>query len=66
LLRFFERSRDGWKRKCLEAKAVIKRLSGRVRKLEASRDVWKERARERQRELRRIQDELSASKTSCG
>jgi hypothetical protein len=31
LLRFFEKSRDQWKAKCLSAKATVKRLQNRVR-----------------------------------
>jgi chromosome segregation ATPase len=38
LLRFFEKSRDQWKAKCLEAKATVKRLQNRVRFLEKSKD----------------------------
>ena len=38
LLRFFEKSRDQWKDKCLEAKAAVKRLQNRVRFLEKSKD----------------------------
>jgi hypothetical protein len=62
LVAFFERSRDGWKRKRQEAKVLNRRLSNRVRKLEASRDLWKERARQQQQELRRLQVELEAEK----
>ena len=62
LQRFFERSRNGWKQRCLNAKASIKRLSNRVRKLEASRDRWKERAQQQQEELRRIRDEVETQK----
>ena len=61
---FFERSRNDWKEKCLKAKALVKRLSSRIRKLEASRDLWKERARRQEEELRRIRGELAASKTA--
>jgi hypothetical protein len=64
LLRFFERSRDGWKRKRQEAKVVTRRLSNRVRKLEASRDLWKERAKHGQQELRRLREELAATKNA--
>jgi len=62
LVAFFERSRDGWKRKRQEARVLNRRLSNRVRKLEASRDLWKERARQRQQELQRLQAELEAEK----
>jgi hypothetical protein len=62
LMQFFERSRDGWKRKRQEAKVVTRRLSNRVRKLEASRDLWKQRAKQQQQELRRFREELEESK----
>ena len=62
LMQFFERSRDGWKRKRQEAKVVTRRLSNRVRKLEASRDLWKERARRQGEELRQLRAELEAEK----
>ncbi len=52
LLRFFERSRDGWKRQCKEAKVTVKRLTNRVQSLEKSRDKWKEQAGRRREELR--------------
>jgi proteasome assembly chaperone (PAC2) family protein len=64
LLRFFHRSRDGWKRKLQQAKVVSKRLSKRVRKLEVSRDRWKERAKQGQQELRRLREELAAEKNA--
>jgi uncharacterized protein YdaU (DUF1376 family) len=62
LVAFFERSRDGWKRKRQEAKVLNRRLSNRVRKLEASRARWKERSRQQQQELRRLRAELEAEK----
>ena len=62
LLRFFERSRDGWKRKRQETGVLTKRLSNRVRKLEASRDLWKQRAKQRQQEIRQLREELADSK----
>lgn len=44
LAAFFERSRDGWKRKCLAAKLRVKRLQTKVAELEASRQRWREEA----------------------
>ena len=50
LIRFFERSRDNWKRKYMELKRKLKKLSNQVRAVEKSRDHWKEVAhQERQR-----------------
>ena len=62
LARFFESSRNGWKRKCLEAKARIKRLGNQKQKLKASRDRWKENVQTLKRELRQVQEELGELK----
>ena len=62
LVRFFESSRNGWKRKCLDAKVRIKRLGNQKQKLRASRDRWKLLAQTAQRELRETQSELAESK----
>ena len=62
LLPFFERSRDGWKRKCKEAKVTVKRLANRVQSLQKSRDQWKEQARRQREELRRLRQELEKQK----
>ena len=58
LAQFFERSRNGWKGKCLDAKVRIKRLGNQKQKLRASRDRWKLLAHAAQRELRETQSEL--------
>ena len=65
LLPFFQRSRDGWKRKCREAKATIKRLGNRVRSLEKSRDRWKEEAKRGREELRTLRRELEKQKQAA-
>lgn len=65
LLRFFKRSRDGWKRKCKQAKAKAKRLANRVRWLQKSRQHWKELAKERQREFQRIRRHLEVQKDAA-
>ena len=62
LMRFFERSRDTWKRKCQEAKALVKRLTNGMRALQRSRDRWKALAQQRQEELRRLRRELDGQK----
>ena len=46
LVRFFEKSRDQWKAKCREAKAMLKRLKGRNRFLHKSRDRWRQQAQQ--------------------
>lgn len=62
LLRFFEKSRNGWKRKCKETKVRLKRLTNRVQSLETSRAQWKERARQRGKEVRQLRQELEKQK----
>ena len=65
MLRFFERSRDGWKRKCQEAKVRVKRLANRVQSLQKSRDQWKEQAMRQREELRRMRQELERQKRAA-
>jgi septal ring factor EnvC (AmiA/AmiB activator) len=57
LVRFFERSRDQWKAKCLEAKATAKGLKHRIRYLERSKEQWKTKAKELEKELARIKEQ---------
>jgi len=54
LVRFFEKSRDQWKAKCLETKASAKGLKHRIRYLEQSKAEWKTKARELEQELARM------------
>jgi len=58
LTRFFRKSRDKWKRKCLDAKQNLKLVKNRVRAVERSRDRWSERACERQRRIDELEAEL--------
>jgi hypothetical protein len=60
LLAFFRRSRDGWKRKCVQAKAALKKADNRNRWLETSRDQWKARAKELEAELRHSSEKQKA------
>lgn len=62
LLRFFERSRNGWKRKCREAKDDVKRLSNNVAALKRSRGRWKVLAKQRADEIKRLRCELEEAK----
>ena len=66
LLQFFERSRDGWKRKCQEGKVRIKRLGSRLDKLQTSRDRWKRRAQSLRSELAQVEQELQRLKRDEG
>jgi len=54
LVRFFEKSRDQWKAKCLETKAAAKGLKHRIRYLEQSKLEWKTKAKELENELARM------------
>jgi len=60
LVRFFEKSRDQWKAKCLEAKARVKRLSNRIRFLEKSKDHCKDRIRELEADRARLEAQVRA------
>jgi hypothetical protein len=64
LARFFEKSRDGWKRKYQEAKTVAKRLVNQIAKLKESRDRWKALARQYRAEVRQLQRQLAETKNS--
>lgn len=63
---FFKRSRDKWKRKCIESKAKLKKANNRGRWLQSSRDHWKARAAELQTQLDAAdqQQKTSAPKAS--
>lgn len=62
LARFFEKSRDQWKAKCLEAKKTIKYLKNRVRFLEESRDRWKKQAQELEARVEQMEAKERESK----
>ncbi len=66
LVKFFEKSRDQWKSKCIEAKATVKRLKNRVRFLEKSKDQWKSRVKELEEELAQMKaKEQEREKNNC-
>ena len=62
LVRFFHRSRDGWKEKCQKGKAVLKRLKNEVYALRKSRDEWKELAKQQEQDLKQLRRELEEQK----
>jgi len=64
LVAFFRTSRDGWKRKCQEAKQINKLLGNQVRAVEKSRARWKEKAKAEARRARRLERELEALKNA--
>jgi hypothetical protein len=59
LVRFFQTSRDGWKRKYQESKRRNKKLSNQVRAVEKSRAHWREVAQREQRRSRELERELT-------
>jgi chromosome segregation ATPase len=60
LVRFFEKSRNQWKAKCLDAKTVIKRLQNRIRFLEKSKNQLKHRVSELEANLNTLNRLLQA------
>lgn len=63
LAKFFEKSRDKWKQKCLAAKQRVKRLQTKVADLQKSRERWKKEARQLRCEVSELRAELEAQKT---
>lgn len=61
LTKFFEKSRDQWKEKCLKAKSKTKQLSNRVRFLENSKENLKIKIESLEEELAKLK---SQDKTS--
>lgn len=57
LLKFFEKSRNQWKTKCLEAKATLRQVKNRATWLAHSRDTWKLRAHELKHRIRELEAE---------
>lgn len=62
LVRFFRRSRDGWKLKYMKCKQQRKKLSNQVRAVEKSRAHWKEVARQEREQRRQLARELEGLK----
>jgi Tfp pilus assembly protein FimV len=60
LIRFFEKSRNQWKAKCLNAKALVKRLQNRIRFLEKSKEQLKHRMSELEADLNTLRRLLQA------
>jgi hypothetical protein len=54
LVKFFEKSRNRWKTKCIDATARVKKLNNRLRYLEANKNEWKSKAIALEKELARI------------
>jgi hypothetical protein len=60
LTRFFEKSRNQWKAKYLEAKAGVKRLQNGMRFLERSKEGWKTRVSTLEVELSALKAHIRA------
>ena len=58
LAAFFQKSRDNWKQKCLEAKTELKRWKVRVADVGKSRDDWRSKAEIRQKEIEALQAQV--------
>jgi hypothetical protein len=64
LLGFFEKSRNGWKTKCLTVKRKAKALMNNVVALRKSRERWKALACQYRDEVKRLRQELEQVKNS--
>lgn len=62
LLKFFRRSRDGWKAKCLATKSANKKLANQTRAVERSRERWKQAAQAAGSRVRELERELQELK----
>lgn len=62
LARFFKKSRDQWKEKCIEVKRQIKGLKNQIYQLHKSRQSWKERALAEAKEFEALQAEFEQFK----
>jgi chromosome segregation ATPase len=60
LVKFFEKSRDAWKKKCRDAKRTVKSLKNRIRLLEHSKEHWKNRAEELEAEIERLHSQKAS------
>jgi hypothetical protein len=58
LVKFFEKSRDQWKDKCLDAKTKIRRFSNRIRFLEGSKKKLKNQVKELKAEISRMKSDI--------
>lgn len=64
LLRFFKKSRDGWKGKQHEWKVRCKRQSNQVRAVEKSRAAWRQRAEAAEGRLRDLEGQIAELKAA--
>jgi hypothetical protein len=65
LTRFFCKSRNRWKQKCLDAKHGNKLLRNQVRAVERSREQWKRKVEEQERRIEELEAELQKIGAAC-
>jgi hypothetical protein len=65
LLKFFQKSRNGWKAKCQQATAKGKHWANQARAVEKSRNAWRQKAQTAKREVRELRQELEALKNTA-
>lgn len=65
LLRFFKKSRDGWKAKHHELKEKAKLLSNQTRAVEKSRQHWRERAGAAEQRVTELERQMEELKLCC-
>lgn len=63
LVKFFQQSRDAWKKRSLQYQQRIKALAGEVRDLRCSRDKWKAEAKQAQQEVLELRRQLATPAT---
>ena len=63
LIWFFRKSRDNWKRKCQEAKRVLRSFRAELRDVRRSRDNWRRRAEASEAENRILREQLSQERS---
>lgn len=59
LVLFFEKSRNQWKAKCLEAKKALRGMTNRAHWLAQSRDRWKDRASTLARRVQELEAQVT-------
>lgn len=64
LVRFFEQSRNNWKRKCQAAKQKCKLLANQVRAVEKSRARWRAVAEAFNQRLQALEKQLADQKAA--
>jgi predicted nucleic acid-binding Zn-ribbon protein len=58
LVKFFEQSRDIWKKKYIEKKKELKRVTNRIYDLEKRKEHWKERAMRAEEKVQQLNEDL--------